>query len=107
MKAQEREQADPAEAERLRGLAEIPYLASQDDERKPEKAWKPEDHVRSALTNWLAGSYSVALAITLTIAALGGWASVKEWLQIVLPTLTAILASAIGFYFGSERRSRS
>jgi type II secretory pathway component PulF len=27
------------------------------------------------------------------------WANSKDWLQIVLPTMTAFLGSALGFYF--------
>jgi len=34
------------------------------------------------------------------------WADAEKWLQIVLPAETAILGSALGFYFGDRRRGK-
>ena len=42
------------------------------------------------------------------LATTGGrWANAKEWLQVVLPAETAILGSALGFYFGTHQSDQS
>lgn len=63
--------------------------------------------VRSLLA--LAALALVFLTVYLAYAATQGshWTSAKEWLQAVLPAETAILGSALGFYFGSRQSGRS
>lgn len=31
------------------------------------------------------------------------WNNVKEWLQAVLPAVTAVVSTAVGFYFGTQK----
>jgi hypothetical protein len=58
----------------------------------------------------------LALLLALTfLATIGGgfwgallapakWADVKDWLQVVLPAVTAVVSTAIGFYFGTQQK---
>lgn len=56
----------------------------------------------------LAAFVLTALTVWWAIRASQGgkWVEAKEWLQVVLPAETAILGSALGFYFGSRHSSR-
>jgi hypothetical protein len=54
-----------------------------------------------------------ALALVFTTVIMGyqgtagkRWTAAKDWLVTVLPAETAILGSALGFYFGSRERER-
>jgi hypothetical protein len=55
--------------------------------------------------------FSLALLIaTVVLAWLSTrgthWQNADKWLQIVLPAETAILGSALGFYFGDRKRTQ-
>ena len=74
----------------------------------PTKAYDPEqqhDIVRTIIT------CSFILIFFLTIIASfviviwfnSSWASAKELIQLLLPAETALMGSAIGFYFGSQK----
>lgn len=39
------------------------------------------------------------------INGVAGWVAIKEWLQVILPPLTAIVGAAMGFYFGTRSTS--
>jgi len=55
----------------------------------------------------LAGAFMVLLAGTVVWAffAAGGdhWTTSKELLELLLPAETALLGSAVGFYFGTQK----
>lgn len=62
------------------------------------------ERVRWVLASILAGMLFLTVAAAFAGAEWGHqWANVREWLQAVLPAETAILGSAIGFYFGTQR----
>ena len=62
------------------------------------------ERVRWILASILAGMFLLTVAAAFAGAEWGHqWANVREWLQAVLPAETAILGSAIGFYFGTQR----
>jgi len=61
------------------------------------------ERVRWVLASIIAGMFLLTVAAAFAGAEWGHqWASVKEWLQAVLPAETAILGSAVGFYFGTQ-----
>ena len=56
----------------------------------------------------LVGFFAVLLALTIVLAygspVLGqNWAQTREWFNVILPVETALLGSAVGFYFGHRR----
>ncbi len=62
------------------------------------------ERVRWVLASILAGMFLLTVAAAFAGAVWANhWANVKEWLQVVLPAETAILGSAIGFYFGAQQ----
>jgi hypothetical protein len=59
---------------------------------------------------FLSGGAMVLLGLTVYLAFsatknTSQWDNAKEWLETVLPAETAVLGSAIGFYFGRENTS--
>ena len=66
---------------------------------------KYRDLVRS-LTNFsFIGIFALTVIVSLYAAiGLGGqyWANAKDLLQTLLPAETALIGSAVGFYFGSQ-----
>ncbi len=62
------------------------------------------DHVRAIVTIALVVAF-LALLTDACVAALATpehWTQTKEMLQILLPALTGLLGSALGFYFGTK-----
>lgn len=62
------------------------------------------DYVRAIVTVALVVAF-LALLVEACIASLGTkdhWDQTKEMLQILLPALTGLLGSALGFYFGAR-----
>jgi len=61
---------------------------------------------REYMRSTLAGGFTVIFAITMLIAAYGAftenWEQLMEYLQLALPAETALLGSAVGFYFGTR-----
>ena len=56
----------------------------------------------------LVGFFAVLFALTIVLAygspVFGqSWAQVREWFNVILPVETALLGSAVGFYFGHRR----
>jgi hypothetical protein len=65
-----------------------------------------QEIVRGRLAQWLTWIFAGVLLLSLVIPAIpkipGDWSHAKEWLQIALPATTALLGSAMGFYFGQK-----
>src|SRR5580700_4193939 len=78
-------------------------------ENLPTVTYRPErpDFVRGPATLILIGSLVVLLGFAGYESAESGSNSnqVKEHLNIALPALTALLGSAMGFYFGTSVRT--
>jgi len=60
---------------------------------------------------WIRGFLAIAFAAVFTavvlipLAFIDTWPEAREWLQAALPAVTALLGSAMGFYFG-QRNTR-
>jgi hypothetical protein len=69
----------------------------------PERA----DYVRGPVTIALIVAFILLLAFAGFESAKppNGWTQVKEYLNIALPAITALLGSAMGFYFGTSGRA--
>lgn len=90
----------PAAAAPLRLTEIIPA------EKTPTNERITRERVRWVLASILAGMFLLTVAAAFAGAVWDShWANVKEWLQAVLPAETAILGSAVGFYFGTQRAS--
>ncbi|HZC43457.1 MAG TPA: hypothetical protein VE195_04735 [Acidobacteriaceae bacterium] len=79
-----------------KGYALLPY--------NPERQ---HDHVRMVVTVGLMALFGfVIIWVALKSSRSDDvWRRTKEMLQIVLPALTALLGSVIGFYFGTQRNN--
>lgn len=57
----------------------------------------------------LALLFAFLFGATVVLAYLGAqgahWDTTQKWLQVVLPAETAVLGSAVGFYFGARKDS--
>jgi hypothetical protein len=61
-----------------------------------------QEGVRSALAVLLLVLLWVTIAGALRFVSGPDWANAKEFLSIVIPALSALLGSALGFYFGTR-----
>jgi hypothetical protein len=64
------------------------------------------DKVRYVLAVILAVTFLATIGVSFWGAMRGTttWGNVKEWLQAVLPAVTAVVSTAVGFYFGTQRK---
>jgi hypothetical protein len=86
----------PAPGSIGKGYALVPY--------NPEKQ---HDHVRMVVTVGLLALFGFVI-VWVALKSSGTdevWKRTKEMLQIVLPALTALLGSVLGFYFGTQRNN--
>jgi hypothetical protein len=92
------EAGDAGDPEPVRVTSVVPAESTPTNERITRET------VRWVLASILAGTFLLTVAAAFAGAQWGHqWANVREWLQAVLPAETAILGSAIGFYFGTQR----
>src|SRR5262245_19205976 len=76
-------------------------------EARPEErrvAWRialQQEGMRGVIALILLLLLAVAMVGSITTA--GNWSEMKEWLEVWLPALTALLGSASGFYFASRK----
>jgi TRAP-type C4-dicarboxylate transport system permease small subunit len=92
--------------ERESPLLDVSYRASQseaDDGLKPYVPERQHDWVRLVVTLGLLATFIavIALACWACVRPTAQWTQTKEMLQILLPAITGLLGSVIGFYFGS------
>ena len=59
-----------------------------------------DEVVRAAVAVLLLGLLAIVVVIAMLRAKT--WADTKQLLDVVLPAITALLGSAIGFYFGTK-----
>jgi hypothetical protein len=65
------------------------------------------DRVRYRLAVILAVTFLATIGFSFWGAMRGTttWDNVKEWLQAVLPAVTAVVSTAVGFYFGTQQKT--
>ena len=70
---------------------------------KPYSSEKQHDYVRLTVTVGLLAifGYLVVFASVESTSWPSHWQQAKEMLQIILPAITGIIGTVIGFYFGS------
>ena len=61
-----------------------------------------QELVRASLAFTFAGLLFVTVIFAFLSTGSGTWENTKELLQVLLPAETALLGSAVGFYFGSR-----
>jgi len=66
----------------------------------PSRRTVTEEFIRALLAIIFAAAFAGAVGIS--YLHIGSWSDAKEWLQIVLPAITALLGAAIGFYYGTR-----
>jgi hypothetical protein len=74
---------------------------------EPFNPQRKQESVRAWVTGTLLAALIVLLIFAATVAAVGSkdhWEETKEMLQILLPAVTGLLGSALGFYFGSQSK---
>ncbi len=87
-------------------------VAVQSETRPGEKSYSPEkqhDYVRLTVTVGLLIilGYLVVFASIESASWPAHWQQTKEMLQIILPAITGIIGTVIGFYFGSAAVTKS
>jgi hypothetical protein len=73
-----------------------------------EKTIPPEDWLRIVVTLLFSVALVIFLGVYLydavTIQGTGTWTQAKEAFAVILPALTGILGTVIGFYFGNRNK---
>jgi hypothetical protein len=84
---------------------EVDAPAYRPVELSPPKLVDPE-RVRYRLAVILAITFLGTIGVGFWGATRGTatWNNVKEWLQAVLPAVTAVVSTAVGFYFGTQQK---
>jgi hypothetical protein len=62
-----------------------------------------EEFVRALLAGVFVVIFGATVIAAFMFVGSAAWPNVKELLQILLPAETALLGSAVGFYFGTHR----
>jgi hypothetical protein len=83
---------------------ELQEIAEPEEVARPYRFWST-DVVRASLAFIFA--FFLLIVIFWGFRNAGGskevWANTKELLQLLLPAVTALLGSAVGFYFGTQK----
>ena len=83
---------------------EVREVPPPQEESRPYRFWST-DVVRASLAFLFA--LFLLIVILLGFRNAGGsqevWAQTKELLELLLPAITALLGSAVGFYFGTQK----
>ncbi len=79
-----------------KGYALVPY--------NPQRQY---DHVRMLVTVGLLALFGFVIVwvVLKSSASRDVWIQTKDMLQIILPALTALIGSVLGFYFGTQRNN--
>jgi hypothetical protein len=86
-------------------LAPLPSSFPRVEYKRPSTV--DPDRVRYRLAVLLAVAFLATIGFSFWGAMRGTttWDNVKEWLQAVLPAVTAVVSTAVGFYFGTQQKS--
>jgi hypothetical protein len=69
----------------------------------PFRILERQDWVRSITTIGFVSVFGLTVIFSFLVIFFGAnWVSAKELIQLLLPAETALLGSALGFYFGSR-----
>jgi hypothetical protein len=82
-------------------FVEGPFKSREFD---PEPA---RETIRGRITLVSACTFFLVIAFYLSaswLAAPQSWPQIKEAMQAILPAVTSVLGTALGFYFGSQKR---
>jgi hypothetical protein len=82
---------------------ELREIGDYEEESRPTRFWSTEV-IRAVLTLIFA-FFLLIVIVWGFLTASGGqetWTATKELLQLLLPAITALLGSAVGFYFGTQ-----
>jgi hypothetical protein len=82
---------------------ELREIGDYEEESRPTRFWSTEV-IRAVLTLIFA-FFLLIVIVWGFLNASGGqetWTATKELLQLLLPAITALLGSAVGFYFGTQ-----
>jgi drug/metabolite transporter (DMT)-like permease len=74
---------------------------------QPYSPERKKESVRAWVTGSLLGAFIVLIVFAAAVAALGTkehWDETKEMLQVLLPAVTGLLGSALGFYFWAQSK---
>ena len=86
---------------------EVLDVPSIEEGRPREGSFSKERNVRAILALGFAGIFAITVLLTFISILMGAdWTTLKGLLDVLLPAETALLGSAIGFYFGSEKAGR-
>jgi hypothetical protein len=75
--------------------------------REPYNPVRKQESVRAWVTGALVAALIILIGFAGVAASLGSkehWDETKEMLQILLPAVTGLLGSALGFYFGAQSK---
>ena len=97
-----------ADHEGTEDLGDVSALKESRFNNPPTKAYDPEqqhDIVRTIITCSFIIIFfpTIISSFVIVIWFNSSWASAKELIQLLLPAETALMGSAIGFYFGSQK----
>jgi hypothetical protein len=91
------------EEEAVEEIGVVEKVSAAPVEETRSRYLAPEELVRAGL----AFAFVVIFAATIGFAFTGvdeHWASTKELVELLLPAETALLGSAVGFYFGTRQQ---
>lgn len=74
---------------------------------RPYNPERKKESVRAWVTGSLLGAFILLIGVAMSVAAIGSkehWDETKEMLQTLLPAVTGLLGSALGFYFGAQSK---
>ena len=86
--------------------SDVPQAPSGVEVSEGEKREKRRDYVRAVVTIGLLVifAYVVVWACIESASWPKHWEQTKEMLQVILPAITGLIGSALGFYFGAGGR---
>lgn len=87
----------------------LPSAITHVPEQEPYSPERQHDYVRLTVTVGLLAifGYLVVFASIESASWPAHWQQTKEMLQIILPAITGIIGTVIGFYFGSAAANKA
>jgi len=89
-------------------LGDISIESSHFNAPNPTQPYNPEqqhDWVRTITTCTFIGIFALTVIASFIVVIFRGseWQNTKDLIQVLLPAETALMGSAVGFYFGSQK----